>query len=313
MKAIQVTKYGDWSVLQTNSAAPDPVIKDGQLLVSIKAVSINPFDISLRSGRLKDKIPVALPYIIGGDYAGVVISVGAHVSGFSVGDEVYGGAIILNGGSGTFAEKAAVNVANSAHKPTSIDFIASASLPLTGTSAVQAIEEHINIKEGQRILIHGGAGGIGSLAIQIAKSHGAYVIATAGGDGVAFVKSLGADEAIDYKTQDFTKVVHDVDAVFDTVGGDITNQSLSVLKKGGILLTMIGTPDEAKAKELGVTVIRQGTKTTIEHLTRLAALIDSGKVKPVVDKVFPLDEAAKAFEYFESAHPKGKVVLTVAP
>jgi NADPH:quinone reductase-like Zn-dependent oxidoreductase len=312
MKALQVDTYGDPSHFSIHTDVQVPELKPNQLRIAVKAVSINPFDITVSSGAMKDMMPLTLPYTIGGDFSGVVEEIGADVSGFTPGDEVFGQAVVLNGGSGSFAEHVVANAANTAHKPKTIDFLKSASLPLAGSSAVQALEKHIGLSNGQRILIHGGAGGIGSLAIQIAKIHGAYVATTASGEGLAFVKSLGADEVIDYKTQKFEEIIKDYDAVFDTVGGPTTNASLSVLKKGGILVTMIGQPDEAKAASLGVTAVRQMTQTTTEHLTRLAQLVDENHVKPVIDKVMQFTEAKEAFVYFIEGHPKGKVVIHVS-
>ena len=312
MKAIQVDAYGDSThfSLRTDVSVPSP--KENQILISVKSVSINPFDITLSSGAMKAMILLTFPYTIGGDFAGIVEQVGQHVSAFAIGDTVYGQAITLNGGSGSFAEKLVANDANTAIKPASISFSQAASLPLAGSSAVQAIEQHINLTKNQRILIHGGAGGIGSLAIQIAKAHGAYVTATASGEGLSFIKTLGVDDVIDYHTQRFENIVKDYDAVFDTVGGDITNASLAVLKKGGTLVTMIGQPDETKAKALGITVVRQMTQTSTSTLERLTQLINEGKLKPVLDKTFPFMETQNAFTYFTQGHPIGKVVIEIS-
>ncbi len=312
MKSFRIHTYADASQGILDSDAPVPDIKENQVLVNVRAASVNPFDISLSSGVMKDRLPLTLPYTIGGDFSGVVGLIGAKVTKLAVGDEVYGQAVVVNGGSGSFAEKVAANEANTAKKPTSVDFPAAASLPLVGSSAVQAIEEHIRIVKNQRILIHGGAGGIGSLAIQIAKFHGAFVATTASGDGLAFVKKLGADIVIDYKSQRFEDLIKDYDAVFDTVGGPVTNSSLGVLKAAGILVTMIGQPDEAKAASLGITAIRQATKSTAEHLIRLSELVDNGAVPPEIDKIFPLRDASSAFTYFIKGHPNGKVVVNVS-
>ncbi len=312
MKTIEVDAYGDAKTVSLHTDSTEPALKPGQLLIAARAASINPFDITLLSGALKDKISLSLPYSFGGDFSGVVEKIGPGVTGYAVGDAVYGSAAVVNGGSGSFAEKVAANAANTAKKPELLTFPDAASLPLVGTSAVQAIEEHIKISKDQKILIQGGAGGIGSLAIQIAKSHGAFVAATASGEGVPFTKALGADVVIDYRTERFQDRIKDYDAVFDTVGGETTNASLTALKKGGILVTMIGIPDDATAQALGVTAIRQGTKTSSENLARLAELINSGSIKPQVDKVFPIDEAALAINYFVTGHPKGKVVVNIS-
>ena len=189
-------------------------------------------------------------------------------------------------------------------------------MPLAGVSAIQALVEHIKLKKGQKILIHGGAGGIGSIAVQIAKFLGAYVVATVRGDDLEYVKSLGADEAIDYRTEDFTQKIHGFDAVFDTVGGKTTDKSFKVLKKGlpagrqgGIIVSMAGEPSAALAKKYSVRAIGQNTEGNSARLTRLAQLVLSGKVVPQVDKVFSLKEVKNAFKHAESGHPRGKVVL----
>lgn len=228
-----------------------------------------------------------------------------------MGDELYGTAFILNGGSGAYAELAAVNDVNSSKKPISLSFEEAAALPLAGVSAIQALEEHMKLQKGQKILIHRGAGGIGHLAIQLAKMLGAYVVTTVSTRDIAYVKSLGADEVVDYKTQKFEKLVKDCDGVFDTVGGDVTNTSFQALKSGGILVTMSGVPDMDMAKSFGVSVVRQGTEVNTKHLIRLTDFVNSGKIKVHVDKTFPLANAKEAFDYQEKQSPIGKVVLKI--
>ncbi|MDE2026608.1 MAG: NADP-dependent oxidoreductase [Patescibacteria group bacterium] len=311
MKAAQISSYGDPSVIMLNENAPEPTVKPGQLLVENYAASINVFDWKLRSGFMQKMIPLQFPFTLGGDYSGKVIQVGDGVTNFKVGDEVYGQAIILSGGSGSMAEVVAANAVNSALRPTSIHFLEAGALPLVGVSAIQALEEHIGLHEGQKILIHGGAGGIGHLAVQIAKSLGAYVAATAKTQDIEFVKNLGADEVIDYKTQKFDEVLKDFDAVYDTVGGETTTASFAVLKKGGVLVSMLGKPDPALAEKYAVTAIGQQTKIDTARLEKLSQLIDSGKVSVHVDKVFPLEKVQEAFIYQEQTHPNGKVVLQI--
>ncbi|MBI4080921.1 MAG: NADP-dependent oxidoreductase [Candidatus Levybacteria bacterium] len=311
MKAAQYNTYGDSSVIEINSNAPQPVLKEGQVLVAVHAASINPFDYKLRFGYMKDGIPLSFPVTLGGDFSGIVTDVAKSVTEVQIGDAVYGQALIVNGGSGSLAEYAAANTKNISQKPKKVTFLEAASLPLVGVSAVQALEEHIKLYSGQRIVIHGGAGGIGSIAIQLAKHLGAYVITTVGTADVDFAKHLGADEVIDYKTQKFEEIVENVDAVFDTVGGETTNKSFAVLKKGGVLVSMAGQPDPDLAKQHGVTALTQSTGTIAGRLNRLAELVDQGVIKPQIDKVFPLDQAAQAFDYLEKGHPKGKVVVKI--
>lgn len=309
MKAAQISEYGDPSVVKINEVNK-PTPKPGQILVEVHAASLNPFDTTVRSGKVKDMIR-ELPITLGGDIAGVIVELGEGVSDFEVGDKVYGQAAAFADNSGAFAEYAATKTNQVAKAPKNLNFKEAASLPLVGASAVQAITEHINLKSGQKIFIHGGAGGIGSIAIQIAKSIGAYVATTATADGIDLVKELGADEVIDYKAQDFTEVLRDYDAVFDTVGGYDFIKAFSILKNGGIAHTMIAPVDEAKAKELDITATKQSTKVRTERLDKLRELVEAGKVTPQIGKVFPLDQVQEAFKARESGKVNGKVVLEI--
>lgn len=318
MKAVQISQYGESDVAKINENVSEPLLKEGQILVEVHAASINPFDAKIRSGLYKDSMPMQFPYIPGGDFAGTVIKLGENVSQFKEGDAVFGSALILNGGSGAFAKICAANTKNSAHKPKNIDFISASSLPLVGSSAIQGLEEHIKLQKNQKILIHGGAGGIGSIAVQLAKYLGAYVATTVSGDDKDFVKNLGADQVIDYKTKKFEEILSDFDAVFDTVGGETTDRSFKILKKGlpagrqgGILVSMLGQPNEELARQYGVTAIGQGTQTDNRHLSRLGELVEKSVIKPQVDKVFPLEKTKEAFDYLEKDSPKGKVVLEI--
>lgn len=318
MKAVQINSYGPVEVLEVNQNAPKPEITKGQVLVEIHAASINPIDWKLREGYLKGMVPLTFPATLGLDFSGKIIKIGENVTNFKAGDEVFGQAGILNSGSGSFAQAAAAVPTKIAPKPKILDHIQSASLPLAAVSALQAIEEHINLKKGQKILIHGGAGGIGSIAIQIAKAKGAYVATTVSKNETEFVKSLGADEVIDYKlsfssnkSEAFEDKLSGFDAVFDTVGGETQEKSFKVLKKGGSLVSMVGQPDLELAKSHGVTAIGQMTDITPERLSRITDLIEKGKVKPQIDKVFELDEAKEAFEHLEKGHPRGKVVFKI--
>ena len=311
MKAVQIKEYGGNGVLEINANTSKPTLAKGQILVEVHAASINPVDWKIRAGYLKEMAPLAFPTTLGGDFAGVIVGVGDDIADFKVGDQVFGQAIVLNGGSGSFAEFVAANANNTAHKPQSINFIDASALPLAGSSALQALEDHIKLRRTQKILIHGGAGGIGHLAIQIAKVLGAYVATTVSAKDIEYVKNLGADEIIDYKTQSFEELLKDFDAVFDTVGGETTAKSFKVLKKGGIIVSMLGQPDMALAQKYGVIGIGQGTKTDTKHLDRLAKLVDGGKVKVHVDKVFPIEQVKEAFTYVQNSHPRGKVVLKI--
>lgn len=294
MQAVQINQYGDNQEIVLQETA-EPVLKEGQVSVDVKAASCNPFDITIRSGAIQKMMPFPLPLTLGGDFAGVTRD----------GNEVYGSANVANGGSGSMAQVTAANLANLAAKPKNISWVEAASLPLTGCSAIQAIDEHIALKSGEKILIHGGAGGIGSLAIQLAKARGAYVATTASGEGIELAKKLGADLVIDYSTQKFEAGVKDYGAVFDTVGGEITERSLQVLTPDGRMVTMIGQSEDPR-------VIRQGTKVNTANLDKLRAIVESGVIKPQIAQVFPLAKAREAYELLEHGHPLGKVVIEVS-
>ncbi|MBN1224795.1 MAG: NADP-dependent oxidoreductase, partial [Candidatus Aminicenantes bacterium] len=237
MKAVQINSYGGIEVLEINEVTL-PEFQANQILVEVYAAAINPFDTKILSGIYKKNIPLQFPVTLGGDFSGKAAATGDDVKGIKPGDDVYGTAIVLSGGSGAFAQMALVKTTNAALMPKSTDHDQAAASVLVGISALQALEEHMELKSGQKILIHGGAGGIGHVAIQLAKSMGAYVAATAGGDDAEFLRQLGTDKIIDYKTEAFENIVKDVDAVFDTVGGHVTDASFKVLKKGGVLVSM---------------------------------------------------------------------------
>ncbi len=311
MIAVQINSYGGVEVLVVVKDIPKPTAESGQVLVRIEAASINPFDWKLRAGFAKEYLPLEFPVIMGGDFAGVVEDVGEGVSGYVVGDEVYGQAASYGGGSGAFAEFATAAVGKIVKKPKNVDFIQAASLPLVGVSAVQALEDHIKLKKNQKILIHGGAGGIGSIAIQFAKALGANVATTVSGDDLEYARGLGADEVIDYRKDDFTKKISGYDAVFDTAGGDVTNKSFLVLKKGGVIVSMAGKPSEELAKKFGVVAIGQNTDGNTQKLDHIRGFVEAGKIKPQVAKVFALSDVRDAFTFQEQGHPRGKVVLKV--
>lgn len=310
MKAIQIKEYGDSSILQVVDLEK-PQVKSGQILVENHAASINPFDVKLSQGMFKNMIPLNFPVVLGGDFAGVVAEVGEGVQNLAVGDEVYGQAIVLNGGSGTFAEYLNSTTANAAKKPTSISFDEAAALPLVGVSALQALEDEIKLSSNQKILIHGGAGGIGHIAVQLAKALGAHVATTVSSPDVDFAKSLGADEVIDYKTQKFDEILKDYDAVFDAVvSEDTVKSSASVLKNGSTYVSMLPVQDKSVFENKQIKVVEQQTKTTTDRLARLAKHVDEGKIKVNIDSVYPLDQAKEAFDK-QNQHPKGKVVFHI--
>jgi NADPH:quinone reductase-like Zn-dependent oxidoreductase len=305
--------YGSGSeVVEINENTPvpnDPSM--GKVLVKVKAAGINPADWKIREGQMQKIIPLQFPSPMGMDFSGVVENVGQGVSDFRQGEEVYGQASILNGGSGTFAEMALANADTVAHKPKSLSHEQAAGLPLVGVSAWEALVEYIGLQRGQKILIHGGAGGIGSIAIQLAKHLGAHLATAVSTDDKQFAKELGADEAIDYKTQTFDNLIQDFDAVFDTVGGETYNRSFKVLKRHGVIVSMLEQPNQTLMQQFGVKAVFQLTQVSRERLTKLAQRVDQNNIRVNVAKTFPLEEAGKALDYQRDVHPRGKVVLAI--
>ena len=315
MKSVQINRYGGSEVIEINQSIPEPAVSAGKVLVSVKAASVNPADWKIREGGLQQMIQLQFPSTMGMDFSGVIKQVGEGVSNseFNQGDEVYGQAGVVNGGSGAFAEMALAKTESIANKPKRLSHAEAAALPLVGVSAWRALVENIGLSKGQKILIHGGAGGIGSIAIQLAKHLGAYVATTVSTNDKQFVQELGADQVIDYKTQNFEDMIHDYDAVFDTVGGDTYRRSFKVLKKGsGIIVSMLEQPDPQLMDQHGVKAIFQFTQADSERLTKVAKWVDENKdIRINIDKTFSLDEAGEALDYQKDVHPRGKVVLTV--
>ena len=310
MKAAQINEYGGPESVKITETDQPPVADD-QLLVEVRAAAVNPFDVKVSQGHARQMAELKFPATLGGDLSGVVAAVGSAVSGFEVGDEVYGLAGALSG-HGSFAQFAPVAATSAGRKPSGLNFLEAAALPLAGVSAYQSLVETLQLKAGQKILIHGGAGGIGSLAIQLAKHLGAHVATTAAADDEAFVKELGAEVFIDYKGQKFQDVVKDYDAVFDTVGGDTLANSYSVLKPGGALTTMAGQPDEALASKYQVTATGQFTRLNPERLAGVTKLVEDGDLKPVIDKTFPFEQTAEAMAYLAQGGHRGKVLINVS-
>lgn len=308
MKAAQLVKYHE--DLKVNPDVVRPLAGEGVVLVEVMAAGVNPFDIKICDGVVALPEDVSLPATLGGDVTGVVVELGPGVQGFEIGQSVYGQAGAMSG-QGSFAEFTPVKSSQLAPSPRGLDDVMVAALPLVSTSAYQALVDHMNLQSEQKILIHGGAGGIGSVAIQLAKHLGAYVATTARGADIEFVKSLGANEAIDYENQDFTQLISDYDAVFDTVGGGTNEKSYAVLRRGGTLVSMVAQPDETRVEKCGINYVAQFTRCTTERLIAITKLVESGAIKVKVDKVFSLDQAAEALEYLKSGHPQGKVVIRV--
>lgn len=308
MKAVRIQEYGNASVL-TYEDAPMPSISASEVLVRVVAASINPVDWKIREGYLKEMLTYEMPLILGWDVSGVVEAVGADVSHFKVGDAVFSRPDIKR--NGTYAEYVTIREDEIAHKPKTISHIEAAGLPLAGITAWEALFTISQLKTGQKVLIHAGSGGVGSLAIQLAKSQGAHVIATTSEKNRAFVESLGADEVIDYQTQKFEEIVHDLDVVFDTIGGEVQESSWYALKPGGILVSIISPPSDEKAKALGVRGAFVFIEPNASILMQLANLVDTGKLRPVIGAEFALQDIAKAHALSQTGRAVGKIVLYV--
>jgi NADPH:quinone reductase-like Zn-dependent oxidoreductase len=333
MKAFLVEKYGDQAGMRA-AEVPAPQVGPDDVLVKVHAAGVNPLDLRIRNGDFKAFMPYRLPLVLGNDLAGEVLQVGSSVTRFAVGDEVY--ARPGKDRIGTFAELIAVHQDDLAPKPVTLTATEAASLPLVALTAWQALVERARVQPGQKVLIHAGAGGLGSIAVQLAKALGAYVATTASTATVGLVKELGADVVVDYRTQDFEEILDGYDIVLDSLGGDNLARSLRVLKPGGQAISVAGPPDASfareiganpllrvamaalsaktrrQAKRLGVTYSFLFMKASGDQLRELTPLIDAGKIRPLVDSVFPFDETLQAMEYVEKGRAKaGKVVVSM--
>lgn len=333
MKAFVAEKYGDQAGMRA-AEVPDPPVGADDVLVRIHAAGVNPLDLRIRNGDFKAFMPYRLPLVLGNDLAGEVLQVGSSVTRFAVGDEVY--ARPDKDRIGTFAELIAVHQDDLAPKPATLTMTDAASLPLVALTAWQALVERARVQQGQKVLIHAGAGGLGSIAVQLAKALGAHVATTVSTAKVDVVRELGADIVVDYRTQDFATVLDGYDVVLDSLGGENLAKSLRVLRPGGLAISVAGPPDPAFARELGANPVlrlamsalsfrtrrsaeRRGVrysflfmKASGDQLRELTRLVDAGKIRPVVDRVFPFDETLQAMEYVEKGRAKaGKVVVAM--
>lgn len=308
MNAVRIHRYGGPEVL-TYEEAPRPVAQGGEVLVRVHATSVNPFDTVVRAGYVTDHFDHKLPLILGTDAAGIVEEVGAGVEGFSAGDEVYTRAGVSR--DGAYAEYVAVPADDVANKPESLDFIHAAVLPHVILTAWQALIGAGNLSEGETALIHGAAGGVGHVAVQLAKLHGAKVIGTAS-INLDFLEELGVDQAIDYSTTRFEEAVRDVDIVLDTIGGDTLERSWSVLKPGGMLVSTVQPPSEETALANGVRQAMVYSAPPIgPTLTEVATMVDAGKIKPEVSRVLRLADIRQGHELIETRHTRGKIAIQV--
>jgi len=331
MKAFAIDAYkGELSLRNV----PDPVAGPGQVVVAIAAASVNPIDVKLRDGEFKAILPHRMPFILGSDLAGTVVAVGPGVDRFQIGDEVF--ASPNKDRIGTFAERIAIDETDLALKPPSLTMAEAAALPLVALTAWQVLVERAKLGPGQKLLVHAGSGGVGTVAIQLAKHLGATVATTAGTDNLALVKSLGADVAIDYRKEDFSEKLNGYDVVLNTLGPDILEKSLKVLKPGGRLISISGPPDAAFARSIGANVIvrlltrllsfkirRKAQKRDVDYsflfmrangaqLADIAKLVEDGVIRPIIDSLFGFAETPEAMNRVASGRARGKVVIAVA-
>lgn len=310
MKAIVIEQYGGKEQLKEKELERPQIAKD-QVLLEIHATSINQIDWKLREGYLKERLPFEFPIILGWDAAGVIAEVGEAVRDFKVGDRVFARPATTR--QGTYAEFVPVEENLLARMPENMSFEEAAAIPLAGLTAWQTLVDVAKIKEGDKVLVHAGAGGVGNFAIQIAKSFGAYVATTASKENEEFVTSLGADLVIDYKTEQFEDVLSDYDIVLDALGGEVLEKSYQVLKKGGYLVSIAGMPSEDDAAKYGVNASSYWLEPQGDQLQELASLYEKGQFKPIIGEVFDLSEQGlqDAHALSETHHAKGKIVIRV--
>ena len=334
MKAFILDAYKKKGALRFGDAPePEPELRYDDVLVEIHAAGLNPLDAKIRDGAFKMILPYRPPFILGHEMAGTIVRVGSNVRSFKAGDQVY--ARPRDGRIGTFAPLIAVNQADLALKPANLSMEEAASIPLVGLTAWQALVEQAGLKQGQKVLIHAGSGGVGTFAIQLAKHLGATVATTTSTANVALVERLGADIVIDYKKEDFEASLSGYDVVLNSLDGDTLRKSLNVLRPGGKLISISGPPDPAFAREQGSNWllrqvfrflsrgIRSGARrrgvdyaflfmrANGQQLGRIAALIEDGSIRPVIDKVFPFDALNQAMTHLETGRAKGKVVVAL--
>jgi NADPH:quinone reductase-like Zn-dependent oxidoreductase len=305
MKAAYIEKFGGPEVL-TYGDLPDPSPGAGQVVVDTVAASVNAADWKVAAGEYKQ---ANFPLVLGRDFSGVVSAVGSGVADLKPGDEVFG--VLETGRDGTYCEKIAIGGAIVGKKPASLSHVDAAAIALTGLTAICAVEECLKLKAGEKILIQGGAGGVASFAIQLARHIGARVVTTASAGNAAFLREIGADEVIDYNTTDFTRAVKDCDAVFDTVGGDVATRSFAVLKPGGRAAFIASGAQAPKPERTDVTSLRPAVPRTRAHMERVAELHRSGAIRVPPVTIFSLADAAKALKVSEARHLRGKLILKV--
>jgi NADPH:quinone reductase-like Zn-dependent oxidoreductase len=309
MKAIVIHEYGGPEVLKYEDV-PRPEPKADQILVRVMAAGVNPVDGMIRSGMFAKHEKAAFPMILGGDIAGVVENVGNKITKFKAGDPVFAYLSLKNGGG--YAEYALATEREAAPKPKALTYVEAAAVPIVALTAWQALVDTAKLSAGQTVLIHGGSGGVGTFAIQIAKARGAKVIATASTANQDLLKELGADIAVDYTKQKFEDLAKDVDVVLDSVGKDTLARSYGVVKKGGFIVSIVARLDQAELDKHGIHGATLSVEPNSEELAEIGKLIDEKKIKVIVSQTFPLSEAVKAQEQAATGHTRGKIVLKVA-
>jgi NADPH:quinone reductase-like Zn-dependent oxidoreductase len=305
---MRIHDFGESAVLHADNV--EPSLADAlQIWVRVKAASVNPVDYKIRSGKYPAVQEDRLPYALGRDVSGVVEQCGAQTTRFKVGDEVVG---MVDIGGGGYSERVVLSQMAVVRKPEALDHVLAASIPLAGLTAWQGLFRYGELRAGQRVLIHGGSGGVGHFGVQFAKAHGATVVTTVSTENVEFAKSLGADLVIDYKKERFEDKAGAVDLVFDLIDGDTRERSWSLLKRGGALISTLTEPDRETAHRFGVKAMRYTVEADAADLEKMMALVSAGKVKPHVHRQFPLVKAAEALAAVERGESVGKVVLTVS-
>ena len=308
MKAVCIESFGGPETLQMmDFEVPQP--EADEVLIKVQAASVNPVDCKMRAGRYPPAKMESLPKVLGRDVSGTVVGCGLAVTDFENGDEVYA---MLDGGQGGYAEYVAVRAALCAPKPRLLSHTEAAAVPLAAITAWQGLFEHGHLNAGQRVLIHGGAGGVGHFAVQLAKLRGARVATTVTAEDADLMRSLGANQTVDYESERFEDLIHDVDLVFDLVAGDVQERSWAVLKDGGAIVSTIDTPSERYAREHDARAVSFVAHPDRDELDVIGQLIDAGAIRPHVHAIFPLQQAALAHERLEHQHSRGKIVLEVS-
>lgn len=307
MQAVRIHRFGGPEVMAIEEI-DRPTPSANEVLIKVFAASVNPVDAKMREGKYPVVTEKDLPYVLGRDVSGQIAAAGDDVSSFLIGDEVFA---FLSPEHGGYEEFVLARADEVAAKPKSLDEVGAAAVPLAGITAWQGLFDHGGLRQSQRVLIHGGAGGVGHFAIQFAKAKGAWVATTVSASDKEFVSDLGADQVIDYKAEKFEDVIEPVDLVFDLIGGETQERSFNVVKPGGALISTLQEPDKARAAELSIRVGRYTAQPNGPQLREIAELIDQGKVKVVIASTFQLGEAAAAQAALNERHIRGKVVLKV--